>query len=268
MSNCISRDNAGAGLNIAVNGPIGGNKPVPARDIQVVGGMYRGNGGDGIVIGSGFDGVRPENVQLTGVASVGNLARGIGVEAVSDLILTGAIAADNRNQGIWIDNTPAVPGGKARVTRVLISGVQVYDNGRGLGVDVPGIGVKGGDEVTINGGKVYRRPEANIATDPNRSRQAYGVGVHRVDNGGVCTNLRLLDVDASLGHLEPVAALEMSSGNRDNTQAVEQGYYRLQSPGAPEGSIAAPAGSEYVDVTSGTAYRKTAGAGPTGWVKF
>ena len=43
------------------------------------------------------------------------------------------------------------------------------------------------------------------------------------------------------------------------------GSIEFQSGGNPEGVLAAPAGSEYVDLLTGFNYRKALGAGNTGW---
>jgi hypothetical protein len=256
ISNCLSHDNAAAGLLIAVNGPIGSNPPVPARNIQVLGGLYSDNRAEGILIASAYDGVRPENIQLHGVMVLNNDGRGINVEAGSNILIAGASVIDNGFQGIWLVNQPIGPT-TSRTARVQISSPLICNNGRLANVDVPGIGVSAAEEIIIIGGKFSK----TVMT----RRQNYGVGVHKSPSNQVCKHLRILDVDASVGQIKSVAALDLS-GVEDETAAAETGYYRVQGLGNPESSLSAPIGSEYVDLSTGLAYRKAAGSGSTGWV--
>jgi hypothetical protein len=76
-----------------------------------------------------------------------------------------------------------------------------------------------------------------------------------------------LDPDASVNQKKPIAALNTNTFLEDSGAAAKSGYYRLQSSGDPGGQIAAPAGSQYVDLSTGISYRKDSGVGVTGWVK-
>jgi hypothetical protein len=258
ISNCLSHGNGLTGLLIAVNGPIGSNPPSPGTNIRVIGGTCRDNGADGILVGSGFDGVFPERVQLVGVTACNNAAHGISVEAGRDVLIAGATVADNGVQGIWIENVPIDPS-QPRTARVQITGSNVQDNGRGVNVDIPGVGLRAAEQIVITGGRLSRIAVAG-------SRQNYGIGLYKSPAGEVSRDLRVIDVDASLGQIKPVGSLDVN-GVEDMTAAAQSGFFRLQAVGDPEGSLAAPLGSEYVDLATGFAYRKAAGSGPTGWAR-
>jgi hypothetical protein len=258
LANCISSRNGLTGLLIAVNGPTPGNPPSPATNIQVIGGMYNNNGLNGILIASGYDGVQPRNIQLLGIASLNNDGDGIRVEAGWDIQIASPLVADNGGVGIWIENV-AIGSSMARSRRVQVNDANVVDNGRLVNVDVPGIGLRAVDHVTVDGGLVSRTP-----TVPGR-RQVYGIGLYRSPVGdGASTNVRILDLDASEGQIKPVEALDLH-GFPDASAAAQTGYYRLHGTGDPEGSLAAPLASEYVDLLTGLAYRKTDGSGSVGW---
>ena len=158
ISNCVSHHNGAIGLQIGVNEPNYPNPPVPATNIQVCGGLFHDNQREGIKIMSGVDGVRPESIQLIGVSALNNEGRGISVEAGWDVLIADPTVADRGHQGIWFDNFPIGPS-TSRTTRVQISNPQVYNNGRLLNVDVPGIGLRGVVQVAITGGMLFKTPE-------------------------------------------------------------------------------------------------------------
>jgi hypothetical protein len=127
---------------------------------------------------------------------------------------------------------------------------------------VPGIGLTAVDQVTITSGKIYKTPLMV------GRRQNYGIGLHKTSSGETCSNLRILDVDATLGHKKPVAPLNESTLLEDLSAAASSGYYRLQSTGSPESVLSAPISSEYMDLSTGSAYRKAIGSGPIGWIQI
>jgi hypothetical protein len=260
IHNCLSHHNGGPGLLIAVNGPIGGNPPVPATNIQVIGGAYHDNGQEGIRLSSGWD-ARPQHIQIAAARAENNQGRGISVEAGWDVVIDGAVTFANGFPGIWLENLPSDPK-VPRTTRVTITNADVYDNGVAVNVDVPGIGLRATDQVTIAGGKFSKT--GHVAA----SRQEYGVAVFEGLPGARCTNLRVFDPDASVSQKKPIAALDINTFLENNGAAAQSGFYRLQSPGVPEGEIAAPPGSQYVDLSTGFGYRKSSGVGTTGWTQI
>jgi hypothetical protein len=279
---------------IGVNGPIGAAPPTPATNIQVIGGSYNDNGFEGILIASCANTIAPQNIQLVGVAALNNNGRGISVEAGWDVLIASPTVADSGAQGIWLANLPvqdfpdepcdasdpfylthqyrrpcdckSPDPSFPRTTRVQISNANVYNNGRLVNVSAPGIGLDAIDQVLITGGKLSKTPAMAALR-----RQDYGVTVHNRPTSlpgfsDTCTNIRILDVDASVGQIKPVAALDVATFLEDDAAAAQSGYYRIQGNGSPEGSISAPPGSDYVDLTTGSAYRKGSGTGSTGWV--
>jgi hypothetical protein len=135
----------------------------------------------------------------------------------------------------------------------------VYNNGRLVNVDIPGIGIRAVNQASINDGKIFR--------NYTNSHQAYGIGLYKGNANISCTNLRILDVDVSTGQIRPVAALDLN-GLENADAAAQSGYYRIQCTGNPEGLVSAPAGSEFVDTSLGVVYRKTSGTGTTGWISL
>ncbi len=221
ISNCLSHHNGGAGLLIGVNGPIGENPPEPASNVQVSGGFYQDNKAEGILIASAYDNVRPENIQLLGVATLNNDGRGISIEAGWDVVIANPSVVDSGFQGIWLDNVPIGPS-MPRTARVQICNPQVYNNGRRVPVDVPGIGLRAVERVTVAGGKLSKVPST-----ANR-RQNFGIGTHKNSAGGTCTELKILDVDTSIGQTKPVAALDYDSGIEDASNAAQSGFIEFR----------------------------------------
>lgn len=266
INNCLSHHNGADGLFIAVNGPIGTVPPTPARDIEVVGGIYHGNARNGILIGSQFDGAHPENIQLIDIVTINNDGRGISVEAGSNIAIANPTAVDNGVQGIWIDNTAFNPSkplelNQPRTTRVQLANVSnIFNNGNGrnLHKPVPGIGLRAVNRVTITGGKLF-----TTALIKER-RQQYGIGLYKNKGGDIATDVKITDIDGSFDIASLVTPID-SDGRIDMSAATQHGYYRLQGRGAPEGVLAAPIGSEYLDLLTGMLHRKATGSGPTGW---
>jgi hypothetical protein len=253
IANCLSHHNGKAGLFIGV----GVNPPVPSTNIQVSSCLFFDNKFEGVRIGSEVDGVRPESIRLVGVAALNNDGRGISVEAGWDVLIADPTVADSGAQGIWLENVPMDPN-KPRTTRVQISNPQIYNNGRIVDVDVPGIGLRAVKQVTITGGKLSKTPSMSTR------HQNYGIGLYLNRFGAACKDIRILDPDASVGQLKPIAALH--SDTEDNKAVAQSGFYRLQGTVNPQGFLSAPLGSEFVDLSTGFAYRKATGTGPTGWV--
>jgi hypothetical protein len=189
---------------------------------------------------------------------LGNNGRGINIEAGWDVLISNSTTVDNGNSGIWLENLP-VDEVNVRTTRVQITDPYVYNNGRLVNVDIAGIGIRAVNQVSINGGKIFRN-----YTD---SHQTYGIGLYKGNANISCTNLRILDIDVSTEQMKPVAALDLN-GLENADAAAQSGYYRIQSTGNPEGLVSAPTGSEFVDTSLGVVYRKTSGFGTTGWTSF
>lgn len=246
-----------------MNGPIGSRPPEPAINVQISGGLYHNNKAEGILIASAYDNVRPENIQLLGVATLNNDGRGISIEAGWDVLIASPSVVDSGFEGIWLDNWPIGPS-MPRTTRVQICNPQVYNNGRLATVDVPGIGLRAVEQVTVAGGRLSKMPPAANA------RQNFGIGTYKNSTRYTCTEVRIFDVEASVGHIKPLAPLIYPDGIEDIAAAAQTGFYRVQNPGIPEGSVCAPAGSEYVDLETGIVYRKSPGSGPgpTGWIQM
>jgi hypothetical protein len=231
-------------------------------NIQVSGGLYHDNGEDGIRIASEWYSAHPQHIQLMGVTAENNNWRGISVEAGWDVLMTNPASIANGIEGIWLENLPVILPQVPRTTRVMIAAADVYDNGVGVGVVASsGIGLRAVDQVTIQSGRF-----AKTGGQPT-SRQEFGVGLYVDGQGQPCSQLRVLDPDASSSQKQPVAALD-PNGYEDAAAAAASGYFRLQSSGNPEGAVAAPPGSEYVDLSTGFAYRKSTGVGATGWIQF
>lgn len=266
IQDCYCHHNADAGLLIGVNGPIGENPPTPATNVRVIGGRYNDNTLYGIQIGSPYNAITPSNVELAGIAAIGNEFRGIGIEAGHDVVITDPTVAGSGNAGIWVENRPAdnsesgpFDPAQPRTARVQIVNPNVYDNGRTAGVDVPGIGLMAVKQATIVGGRTYKTPLMSAR------RQAYGIGLHKNEHGQVCESIRIMDVDGAQGQKKVVAPLDVSTMMEDVTAAAQIGYFRLQAAGGPEGVLCAPPGSEYVDIAAGAVFRKASGPGPDGW---
>jgi hypothetical protein len=118
--------------------------------------------------------------------------------------------------------------------------------------------LRAADRVTIDGGRI-----TTSAAAP-KPRQIYGIALYQGLMNDASEKVRILDVHASEGLTKAVEALDLS-GIRDPDAAATSGYYRIQSTGNPEGRLAAPVASQYVDLLTGAAYRKVFSSGPCGW---
>lgn len=81
-----------------------------------------------------------------------------------------------------------------------------------------------------------------------------------------------LDARTDIKGINGARAFMVDRGTWGSLWAVANGAWfpevSIKNSGTPEGSVAAPVGSLAVDVVAGTNYKKTAGAGNTGWTAY
>jgi hypothetical protein len=270
-----AHDNAGDGLYIGTNGPVtctdGGL--YPSYHVQVIGGIFAHNGhsglGSGITI-TGAAGVPdhvPADIQLNGVLATLNSGYGIEVDSGWDVSISRPSVSLNGNYGIIVQNPSnggvLVP---QQTERIRIADADVFNNAVGNTINggIGGIGINSVDHVTVSGATL-----SNSILSP--SNQTRGVDVQdRLDAG--CTAIRLSDIDVAPysdpRYPFPVCSCpDFSAGGCAATPCTPaaSGFYRLQGHGNPDAGLAAPVGSEFIDLDTGTVYRKTSGTSASGW---
>ncbi|MGK4002478.1 right-handed parallel beta-helix repeat-containing protein [Sorangium sp. So ce1036] len=258
VSSCQSYNNAGDGVQIAVvSYPPDNSLGTAAKDIQILGGQFWGNGQNGILIGSVHEGNAPTDVAISQAQVFDNDQHGIRVTAVKNLRIDDVTLHDNGEPGLSLRGHAG-----AILQQVSVTNPIVYNNMKLTAAGdayKQGISIVGTTDVTISGGKIF--------DDQATPTQLNGIKLFPEDlvaTGTPPQRLRILDVDVS-----QVPGVQHSFAQAYPNGAIPTGYFRLIGNGAPEGSLYAPLGSEYVDLTSGVSYRKVAASGATpgatGW---
>jgi len=243
---CLSKDNEGAGLQVETA------SGVNTSTILVEAGCYRNNGGSGIWITSSVDGTNPSEVQINEAVTENNAKDGLCAEAGVRMTIAQPIARYNGECGIRFSQKYTASAND-NLQLVKVACPVSYNNGQMTASSSAGIEIKATHRLAIRGGAVY--------DNQGTATQDCGIRIATDANGKVPRHLFLQDVDV-YGH----------AANYDlNAAKAASGHYRivheLPSPGTPEGVIAAPIGSEYVDCTSGAGRKfiKKTGTAATGW---
>ncbi|HLK61777.1 MAG TPA: right-handed parallel beta-helix repeat-containing protein [Chthonomonadaceae bacterium] len=259
LLHCRSHDNELRGVLITTNGyPTQGIVYPAPVDIQLSDCDIYDNGGNGIELVSQFDGAVPSNIQLDNLTLNNNDGVGYYIQAAENLTIQGGEVRGSGSAGIWIENIPISPGYAVRTQNIAIQNVQIGDNGRLVGVDVPGIGLVAANDVTISGGKIYR-------SDPTRN-QIYGVGLYRDTTFFASpSEIQITGVDFLTGLTQSVTTVALD-GIDDPLAAAVSGYYDIAFYGDPEGILSAPFKSLYTNVKTGNGFLKATGIDPTGWI--
>jgi hypothetical protein len=261
-----SHDNSGDGLYVGLSSTCSAN--TPSGHIQVNGGIFQNNGagsstGSGIEIASRVQYAAPGDIQLNGVQTVQNHAYGILVSGGLDVAINAPNASLNGAQGILVQN-PVVSGTLLwdETQRVRISGANVFNNC--TSAPCAGIAINSVEHVTVAGATVS---STLPPSDAGTSYQYRGIDV--MNTGGMaCQAIRLSDIDVAAGgnpsYTFPVCSCPNTgdAGCNGTCTPAGSGFYRLEGSGNPDGGLAAPVGSIFVDNGSGTVYRMTSG----GWV--
>ncbi|MEV0792573.1 right-handed parallel beta-helix repeat-containing protein [Kribbella sp. NPDC050459] len=235
LVDCQGHDNQGAGLQITCDGyPAGVG--TPSTNIQVIGGQYSHNRGNGILMGTNLVPQYPRDVQLVGVDTSDNELNGFLSGAGTRVVLADHVAHGNKNSGIAIVNYFAI------TSSFQVIDPQVANNA------IHGVEIRSVDRVTIQGGRTF--DDQAVAT------QGAGVALVPIAGEAAPSNIRILDVDAFGNRLGAVS----STG----ADAIS-GQYRLTGTGSPENVVAAPVGSQFTDLAAGLHYVKTVGTGKIGW---
>lgn len=249
VNECQSRDNAGAGLRIeAASG-------ADTSVIHVVAGTFSSNSGSGILITSAQDGANPTQINLINTLVENNDKDGIRAEAGQHMTIAEAIARFNGETGINF-HQKYTSTSNLNLSMVKVTAPSSYNNGQTTASTSAGIGIKGTHRLSVTGGTVY--------DDQDAGTQDYGIRILSDANGKTPQQLQLRDNDV-YGHTTDYDL---------TTVPAASGFYRilyaLPGPGTPEGVMAAPAGSEYVDRTSGSGrkFLKQSGTSTTGWKAF
>lgn len=232
---CSGHHNQGAGLQITCDGypaPEG----TPSTNIQVIGGQYSHNRGNGILMGTNIIPQFARDVQLIGVDTSDNELNGFLTGAAHRLVLADHTARNNKGSGIAVVNYFAI------TDSVEISNPQVSNNG------VAGVEIRAVDRICVNGGRAF--------DDQATKTQVYGLSSVPIAGKPAPSNVRILDLE-TFGN-------KTAAHNFTGAEAAS-GYFRLTGTGTPEGNVAAPPGSEYGDLIAGAKYIKVTGTSKTGW---
>jgi Pectate lyase superfamily protein len=242
VSNVQLHHNAGTGLVVATIGLV---PPIGPRHIQVIGGEFNSNGGDGIRLESAYSPV-PTQVQITGVSVFGNGRSGIHVAQGSDITITDASVASNGGAGIVLGALPT------SAERVRVTNASVFDNGvrsRNAGLVI----LANSDDISVVGGQFF--------STKKKATQDRGIQILPRPNGVSPPRVRLVDVDSEYANLQNAFVVTEPNGAE-----AAGGYYRVVHSGSPvERPFSAPPGSQYVDSESGSMWVKATGSGPSGW---
>ena len=218
----------------------------PHRRVQILGGTSTHNGLNGVRIGSLISGAVGQDLVISGLLCANNGGQGIGAAAVDDLVITGCILQDNQT-GIALEDSFTADT-KNLMNRVLVQGCRVHNN-TNVGIFLKAVNDLTIDQVTIS----------RISRQPTGVRFVYQ---SHLSTRKKATNVRLRVefVGYSNGPSDPIF-----SYLDDEWSAPESGRYALQFAGDPEGGIFAPAGSEYVNLTTGKTFQKRTGHDKNGW---
>jgi|GEM_PF-5752283 len=232
---CQGHHNQGAGLQITCDGyPAGVG--TPSTNVQVIGGQYSDNGGNGILMGTNLVPQHPRDIQLVGVDTSDNALNGFLSGAGTRVVITDHIARGNKGSGI-----------------AIVSYFGITDDFRVVNPQVSnniahGIEIRSVDRVSVHGGCVF--------DDAETPTQLAAVALVPIAGKPAPSNIRIIDVESygnRLGALTSAGA-EATSG-----------HFRLAGAGTPDGKVAAPIGSQYIDTDTGVLHVKTAGTDKLGW---
>jgi len=241
--------NQGPGLFVGINGD---NSPIgtPSTNIDVIGGQFDNNGRDtgaaydyrtGVYVGalSGFTSM-PKNIQLSAIRVRKNAGSGINIESGANIRLSDSVLSENGESGAWLHRNATY----ANTQNISLINTLIYNNSQNSAGAASAIKIDSVSPVTISGGRIY----------DEQTGQANRISLL----GSAAIKLRLMDVEIETANYG--TPFDFAS------QPASLGHFRIQFDGSPENVVYAPIGSEYVDLTSGTSYKKTSAySSKTGW---
>lgn len=168
LRDCSAVGNRGAGLvlNVIPAGP--GGALTSAAQVDVEGGAFLGNGGPGIVVSSAYPKIRPHDIRIARTV-VSRNSVGVRIEAGSEIQLRDVTADRNGGAGIVVDSEVrgrSTPIG--RINNVIISRPVLRDNGQTVKVDLGGILLRRGEQITISDPRF-------IGSSKSSGHQRYGI---------------------------------------------------------------------------------------------
>jgi hypothetical protein len=240
----------GAGLTIGVPGL---TNPEAPSNIVVTNSTFNSNSGPGIYSGSTQPLIQPSKLRFDNVTVDGNGAYGIHIERGATVAIGAPLVTGNAAGGLILGSTGLPSSDWNQVQGITLTDANVSGNS-GAGT-FPQILIAGGSGTTIQGG--------TVTAHGNPGQPALETFA-TVFNCGSCIATPTPPQDLTLSNIA-VNADSLADAFSFNGAPAESGQFNLSFAGSPEGVLAAPPGSVYVDATTLQQWTKASGITATGW---